>query len=357
MKAFKRPSGSWTARAYLGTDEDGKPIMKAFTAPDEASAIALAADYQAKHKNRVDRHSLSAAMGAYIRAKEPVLSPSTIRDYRSREKTLKSQFPRLCARDMHTITAHDLEALVSVLTREHDDFHLLHVRKVASSPKTVRNYIGFLSAVFSFSSLPMPPVALPQKTRPDLYIPTEDEIRRLLDAAEGTEMYIPIALGAFAPLRRGEIVALRYPEDFKGSVIHVRRSVAKDSHGKAVEKAPKTLSSDRYIELPDFLIDRIKSQGYITKLTTSQITKAFPRLLDKAGLPHFRFHDLRHFCISYLHTLGIPDVYIMQRSGHSTDSTLRRVYLHTLADHSETMTKKALDSFCSNFGAKNRCKK
>lgn len=42
------------------------------------------------------------------------------------------------------------------------------------------------------------------------------------------------------------------------------------------------------------------------------VVKRFTDILKKVGLPHFRFHDLRHYCASIRHALGIPDAYIMQ---------------------------------------------
>ena len=128
-------------------------------------------------------------------------------------------------------------------------------------------------------------------------------------------------------------------------------SVAKDEKNRFKRKSPKTPGSNRRIEMPSFVIDAIKDQGYVTKLNLNQITSDFPRILKRAGLPAFRFHDLRHYCVSTLHAQGVPDAYIMQRGGWSTDGVLKKVYRHTLADQEKANAEKALSHFEAVFGA------
>jgi integrase len=41
----------------------------------------------------------------------------------------------------------------------------------------------------------------------------------------------------------------------------------------------------------------------------------FKRLLEKNGLPHMTFHDLRHMNASVMAMLRIPDKYAMERGG------------------------------------------
>ena len=81
-KAKKLPSGSWRCRAYSHKDADGKQHYESFTAPTKAEAEMMAAEYSAGKKRRVRADlTVHEAIDGYIRAKEPVLSPSTIRGY------------------------------------------------------------------------------------------------------------------------------------------------------------------------------------------------------------------------------------------------------------------------------------
>lgn len=91
--------------------------------------------------------------------------------------------------------------------------------------------------------------------------------------------------------------------------------------------------------------------GYADKTMISKIengnvdlpqSKIFNWLLKKHGIPHYRFHDLRHFCVSYLKAMGVEDLYIAQRTGHADYAVLRNVYAHTLQDHQKVVDEKIL---------------
>lgn len=47
--------------------------------------------------------------------------------------------------------------------------------------------------------------------------------------------------------------------------------------------------------------------------------------MKKLDIPHFRFHDLRYYSASIMHAIGVPDVYIMERGGWSSDKTLKKI--------------------------------
>ena len=84
MPTAKRlPSGSWRCQAYAGKDESGKRIYKSFTAPTKKEAELMAAQYAIERETYSDEKNLllKTAMERYNKAKENVLSPSTMRGY------------------------------------------------------------------------------------------------------------------------------------------------------------------------------------------------------------------------------------------------------------------------------------
>lgn len=151
-------------------------------------------------------------------------------------------------------------------------------------------------------------------------------------------MEIPILLAAFGPMRRSEICALD-SDHISGNIIHVEYAMVMDENNKWVIKPPKSFAGDRNIEFPDFVIEKLKNKsGRVVTLSPAQISDRFVTLLKRAGIPHFRFHDLRHYGASIQHALGVSDAYIMERGGWGSDTVLKSVYRHTMSDKNETMT-------------------
>lgn len=174
----------------------------------------MAMEYERRHKIVVVRGSFRDAMQRFLRDRAPVLSPSTLAEYSSRSRCLLRSHSAFCARNVNSIDQKALAFLVANMSAS------------GLSPKSIKNYIMFVSAVLKYDGVDMPRVELPKKTMPDIYVPTDAEVRILIDFVRGTEMYVPVLLAAFAPLRRGEICALTYPRDFDGDIIHVRESIA-----------------------------------------------------------------------------------------------------------------------------------
>lgn len=329
------PSGAYRVRVFVGK-ENGKSIYKSFTAPTKKEAEYLATQYlmEATEKKKLKSDKLFCdELSNYITTKETVLSPSTIKGYKNIERMLKKNYPDFYNMKIADIEQDHVQKVISDLAR-------------TKSPKTVRNYHGLLSAVIG-SNLNLN-TTMPQKVQPELYIPTDAEIKALVKAVRDTELEIPVLLGAFCMMRRGEICGLSM-SDIKGNTIHVHHSLVLGADKEWHLKAPKTTTSDRYIEAPQFVIDRIKEVGHITKLNPHSITIMFQRVLDRNGIPHFRFHDLRHYSASIRHALGIPDAYIMADGGWCSDKVLKAVYRHAMSDRKKEMSDKANNHFESLF--------
>ena len=334
--AKKLPSGQYRCLIYDKT-ENGKRKYKSFTAPTKKEAEFLATQYLIEKDVKKQKKSESLfcdELSKYISTKEAVLSPSTIKGYKNIERMLKKDYSEFYNMKISDMEQEHVQNVISSLSK-------------TKSPKTVRNYHGLISAVIG-SNLNLN-TTMPQRIQPELYIPSDSEIKALVNAVKDTELEIPVLLGAFCMMRRGEICALDVKKDIKGNTIHVHHSLVLGSDKQWHLKAPKTESSDRYIEAPQFVIDRIKEKGYITNLNPHSITIMFQRALERNNIPHFRFHDLRHYSASIRHALGIPDAYIMADGGWSSDKVLKAVYRHAMSDRKKEMSAKANEHFNSLF--------
>lgn len=325
-KIEKLPSGTYRTRVYLGKDEKGKKIYKSLTAGSKMELRALAYEYVSEARNPSGL-TIRQAMASYIESSRAELSPSTIRGYKAYEKSF-SAFSTFMGLRIDTVGKRDIQAVIDKMSVEmvkkgHQEQRI--------SPKTVKERWNFLSVVLRRYDRRIDGIRLPKKVRVEISVPDDDRMKQILTAAKGTDLEIPIMLAAIGGLRRGEICALD-PEDLQGDILHISKDMVLTPEKEWITKPPKTYSSDRYIELPHQLAEMIRDRG-IPKINPNALTNRHRRFLSSNGIEHFRFHDYRHHMASALHAAGVPDQYIIQRLGHSGDSTLKRVYRHTLADH------------------------
>ncbi len=176
-------------------------------------------------------------------------------------------------------------------------------------------------------------IATPKKTKNEIYIPTDEQVKTILTEVRGTEMEVPVLLSAFGSLRRSEICAL---DILDGCTIHVNKAMVQNEYKEWVIKQPKTLSGDRYVVLPEFVVDILNKNrlpnGRFTELVPEQITKKFAIALKHVGIPRFKFHALRHYNASIMLAMGVPDKYAAARGGWGSTEVMKQIYQHLIDD-------------------------
>lgn len=304
MKPRRLPSGAWNCRVMI----DGQSYS--FTHADKKTVMRMASDFADEYRRKMDNPTLLERMREYVAENTERLSPSTVRSYNGMIRMIEERTPRIASKRLSAITEQDVSDIVRPLR----------------TLKTKRNYVNFIHACTGKSAGKLTGVSSKR-----VHVPTELEVKGLLQIFRNTELEVPIMLAAYGGLRRGEICALRM-SDIDGDFVHVSRAVVRDQSGAWVTKDPKTASSVRSVLLPHFVIERIRAQGYITHLLPSQVSNRFWKKQRNLGISPYCFHSLRHFHASYLHYLNIPDAYIMQRGGWSTPSVMQSIYRHALED-------------------------
>ena len=225
------------------------------------------------------------------------------------------------------------------------------MKREKKSPKYISNAVGFLKSILKVyaSGLELDELTIPQKQKPDLRMLDDEEIKKVLQAAQSTEMELPILLALWLGMRLSEIRGLKKKDFHKGRV-HICRAVVDDKNGKPVEKGTKTYSGDRWIAVPEYiesLLPETDGDDYIVKLSGQAIYKRFSRLLEKAGVTHCRFHDLRRANAAAMIRLGVDSKYAQQRNGWSTDYMYKQVYAYTMPDRMDEINS-AIDGYFGN---------
>lgn len=338
-----KPKCKHRLRLSIGKGADGIYHYKSITGYGDTPAQArkdaerLSREWQVLHQSEIHGSSmtLADAYAAYIDSKRNVLSPSTIANY---IRMAKTNVPQLMPMQLDHITQADIQCAINAEAANH-------------SPKTVRNIHGLLSAVLRMYAPGMRlNTTLPKKIKHEIYVPSNEDIERLIAFADEQAKKI-IILAAIGSLRRSEICGLT-SEDIDGNMITIRKvMVVSTQGGYCIKNAPKSDAGYRIVTMPQEVMHLLVPSGdtdRIVGINPQGAYKAFKRSLRVAHLPDFRLHDLRHYQASILHALGVPDKYIMERGGWKTDSTLKNIYQHTM----EEKRKEVEDSICDFFSDK-----
>ncbi len=203
-------------------------------------------------------------------------------------------------------------------------------------------------------------VARPRAEKFEFQPLTVEQIRKLLEVTKGHYMEALFKLALATGMRRGELMGLKWQDiDFNTNTLQVRRiltRVPSKMEGKGfVESEPKTKKSRRSVVIASFALealrehrwrqlDAIKKAGplwqhhdyvFCTSIgthinPTTDMLEPLNELLEKAGLPHIRFHDLRHSAASLLMSQGVHPKVVQELLGHSTIGMTMDVYSHVL---------------------------
>lgn len=324
------PSGAWRCQVMV----NGERISVVDDNPTSAHAKALALKTGIIEQEK--NHSIitvGSAIDNYIESKSFVLSPSTIAGYK---RIRANHLQEIMKTPVHSITQEEVQRAVNAMAKN-------------SSPKSVRNAHGLLSAALSVYRPQMVlHTTLPQRQRYDAAIPSDKDIETIMKASAGTVMELPILLAVWLGLRASEIRGITW-DAIQGDTLHIKQAIVQGENGDEL-KGTKTFSGNRKLKLPKYIRDLIEKQphtdDYVVHLSGQAMYKRFSRLCEREGLPHYRFHDLRHANASVMLALGVPDKYAMERMGHATNNMLKTVYQHTM-DSKRDQVSDAIDNYFS----------
>jgi integrase len=194
----------------------------------------------------------------------------------------------------------------------------------------------------------------PRPRRPEPAVIDAALASKILGAARGHLLELPIAIALATGMRRGEILGLRWSDlDAEFSVAHVRRTL-QAIDPEPVFEDPKTRRSRRAVALPAFLRpylthqreeqhrrqeslgaswhehDLVMDSGDGSPVNPVNLSSAWPKFLKRAGLPHVRFHDLRHAHATLMLVQGVHPKVVSERLGHSNIGITLDTYSHVL---------------------------
>lgn len=198
-------------------------------------------------------------------------------------------------------------------------------------------------------------VDVPRPTPPPIQPLAPDEIHRLLEAAQGDRYEALYVIAVTTGLRSGELLGLRWADiDLAVAELHVTQQAQRTSEGWAFTE-PKTGKGRRTVTLPAIAVEALKAHrirqneerlargpawedldlAFANELgrpveRQNLQRRSFAPLLERAGLRHIRFHDLRHSAATLLLAQGVHPKVVQERLGHAMISITLDTYSHVL---------------------------
>lgn len=350
---------SWSICYYIGKNEHGKWIQKwesGFPTQREAQK-ALRSRVEAVESSRSNNLSCATVSGflnywldTYCKQN---LAPNTIRGYRVNVE--KHIIPYIGNIPLIKLTPKNIQDLYT---------RLISGGLSGTSTRYVHNNLhkAFSYAV-KLQALPRNPTDLvepPKITRHEAATLTPEEVLRLLTACGSSDLGTPVLLAVALGLRRGEALALRWDDiDLDNRVAVIRHSALCERLDSFQISDTKTRTSRRAIRLPEYVATVLQARLDLLKerrktlgksynaldlvcfretgqpYTSNVLQHQYKKLLQSAGLPDIRFHDLRHTNATLMLRNGIPAKVVSSMLGHSSIQLTMDTYSHVLPDMQE----------------------
>lgn len=294
---------------------------------------------------------------------KPVVKLSTYKNY---QDLLRSYItPGLGRVKLQSLTPQQVQAFYSKKLKD------------GLAPKTINNIHGVLHKALDnavkWTIVPRnvcDAVTPPRVARKEKTVLSPEQARNLLKQIKNHRMEALFTLAIVTGMREGELLALRWQDiDFAGCSLQVKRTVRYMKGYGHVESEPKTVKSRRKIMLPLFAVEvlslhkarqeelrRESAEAWIDRdlifataegnyLALTTLRRAFNSVLKQAGLPHMRFHDLRHSAATILLSRGTHPKVVQEILGHSQISMTLDVYSHVLPSMQDDVSKGWDDDF------------
>lgn len=350
-------------------DETTKPVWRALGLPEGANKTKVnkafrevVAQYEQEFWEEQERGGRPPAdipvydyLVSYLKRVEPELQKNTIVSYRSMTNgKIRRYFQRRPQLTVGNLKPQDIQ----------DFYQSLFADGVVAN--TVIHYHALLRRAFQqafkeerIDANPFDRVGRPKKNKFHGENYTQEELLTLLHLARGDVIYPAILLAGAMGLRRSEALGVRWSRiDWEKRTVLLDTKIVeyRENGKKKVEPVEemKNKSSRRTLPLPDPVVEMLQVQkehrevyrkmfqgSYSTQyldyvcvnqlgelLRPSYVTDHFRELLEKYGLRHIRFHDLRHTFASLLINQDVPLINVSNFLGHSDLSTTANIYAH-----------------------------
>ena len=183
----------------------------------------------------------------------------------------------------------------------------------------------------------------PKVQKFEMQILPPEHIKDYLDAADKRGLLPMFYLELVSGLRKGELTALLWSDlDIQNKTISVSKQYVKNPNGELTLSRLKTETSVRKVSIPQEAVDLLVAEHkkhpdnpymFPSPVTgemyyPDSIVNLHKKILKDAGLPHIRFHDLRHTFATLALQNGVDVKTVSSMLGHYDAGFTLRTYTH-----------------------------
>ena len=361
----KRDDGRWEGRIVVGHKATGDPIFRHVYAKTQKALTEKLHQsiecYQDVELTEDSRMTLGEWLDRWLAEyKDGTIRSGTLENYRNYiENYIK---PQLGGKQVSLITTQDVQRMYRRLKSGG------RVREDAEGSKrlsdsTVRHIHtmlhGAMKAAVQAHIIPKNPTenaTAPKLNYKPMQVLSERELDTFLQAVQNDDVwrdffYTELMTG----LRRGEICALMWRDfDAKAGTLKISRTLHSKGQGIYALGDTKTSQGNRTIILPESVaaLLRARKKASISQWIFPQPTSpelpmnpgtAYRRLktlLEEAGLPSIRFHDLRHTFATLALQNGMDVKTLSAMLGHVSAATTLDIYTHSTSEMQHAAARK-----------------
>lgn len=202
---------------------------------------------------------------------------------------------------------------------------------------------------------------------------TQEEQKKFVSAIQNHKYKTLFLLALGTGLRLGELIALKWSDiDFQNEELNVQRTLKRvrklsptdEKKTEVIEQMPKTLAGIRTVNIPSVLIPELKSHQkkqreerlknidvysnnnfvFCTELghpiDSKNLTRSFAKVLKDIGIPHKKFHSLRHTFATRLFEENESPKLVSKLLGHSSVGITLDTYTHVLSEKKQNASEK-----------------
>ena len=204
---------------------------------------------------------------------------------------------------------------------------------------------------------PAKPATPPKAIYDEQVVLTEEQIQTFMIAIQSLqpEYFALYHLSLTTGMRIAELLGLKWQDlDWDRQTIKVKRQLKKKPKGEFYFDSPKTKAGLRTLTIGPSTISSLRSyhhEHHQKKMGFSpewrnwdllfteedgspirhrKLYKRFKVILQKAGLPDIRIHDLRHTAATQMLINGVDILTVSKRLGHSKSSVTLDIYGHMI---------------------------